>query len=160
MLKPQTSQPIVLVIFHCQNGDTEQLALSAAVGAVQARALIRLRRLPDMGMVSDTEGLLRMRKEYVPPTEKDILGADGLIVVAPPGFSESDLQWKPYLELLRRLGDAGTLTNKVVAGLGIHDSFFNDLDVTTIAKTSTDALTLGRAVAEAARSLKQQQEQP
>src|SRR5213078_1371136 len=103
MTQISQSQPIVLIIFHCQTGDIEELALRAAVGAVQARALIRLRRLPDMGMVSDTEALLRMRKEYVPPTEKDILGADALILVASAGSSDSDLQWKPCLELMRRL---------------------------------------------------------
>src|SRR4051812_25993065 len=96
-----SSQPVVLIIFYCQSGETEQLALSAAVGAVQARALIRLRRLPDIGLTSDTQALLRMRKEYVPPTEKDILGADALIIVAPPNSTDSDLQWRPYLELIR-----------------------------------------------------------
>jgi hypothetical protein len=151
-------QPIVLIIFHCQTGDTEELALRAAVGAVQSRALIRLRRLPDMGMVSDTEALLRMRKEYVPPTEKDILGADALVIIAAPGFSESDLQWKPYLELLRRLSGSGALVNKVASGIGIDPIFFNELDIITVVNTSTDALTLGRAIADAARSRKQQQE--
>ncbi len=149
-----SQQPIVLIVFHCQTGDTEQLALSAAVGAVQSRALIRLRRLPDMGMVSDTEALLRMRKEYVPPTEKDILGADALLIIAPPNFSESDLQWKPYMELIRRL----PLGKKIAAGIGIHSGFFDDLDVITMPGTLTDPLALGRAVADAARSRKQPQE--
>jgi len=147
-------QPIVLIIFHCQTGDTEQLALNAAVGAVQSRALIRLRRLPDMGMVADNEALLRMRKEYVPPTEKDILGADALIMVAAPGFSESDLQWKPCLELIRRL----PLNQKVAAGIGFGPGFFNELEIITIDNIPTDALALGRAVADAARSRKQPQE--
>ena len=147
-------QPIVLIIFYCQSGDTEQLALGAAVGAVQSRALIRLRRLPDMGLVSDTEALLRMRKEYVPPTEKDILGADALIIVAPPNSSDSDFQWRPYLELIRRL----PLNNKVAASIGIDISSFNALGVITIGNPSTDAISLGRAVAEAARSRKPKQE--
>jgi hypothetical protein len=147
-------QPIVLIIFYCPSGDTEQLALSAAVGAVQARALIRLRRLPDMGLVADTEALLRMRKEYVPPTEKDILGADALIIVAPPNSSDSDFQFRPYLELIRRL----PLTNKVAASIGLDLSSFNELGVIPIGNSSIDALSLGRAVAEAARSRKQQQE--
>jgi hypothetical protein len=147
-------QPIVLIIFHCQTGDTEQLALSAAVGAVQSRALIRLRRLPDMGLVSDTEPLLRMRKEYVPPTEKDILGADGLILVAPPNFLESDLQWKPCLEVIRRL----PLKHKVAAGIGVGPQFFNGLDVYNLSDSSIDPLSLGRVIAEAARFRKQQQE--
>jgi multimeric flavodoxin WrbA len=152
------SQPIVLITFYCQSGETEQLALAAAVGAVQGRALIRLRRLPDMGMVSDNEALLRMRKEYVPPAEKDILGADALIVVAPPDFSESSLQWKPYLDLLRRLADAGSLARKQAATLGVDIKFFNDLGVLTVGNSSGDALALGRAVADAVRVQKQQQE--
>jgi multimeric flavodoxin WrbA len=153
------SQPIVLITFYCQSGETEKRALSAAVGAVQGRALIRLRRLPDMGMVSDNEALLRMRKEYVPPAEKDILAADALIVVAPPDFSESSLQWKPYLEMLRRLAGAGSLANKCAATLGIDNVFFNELGVTTVGSSLDEALALGRAVADAVRA-KKQQEQP
>jgi hypothetical protein len=167
------SQPIVLITFYCQSGETEQLALAAAVGAVQGRALIRLRRLPDMGMVSDPSGpsgpsgpfdpsgneaLLRMRKEYVPPAEKDILGADALIVVAPPDFSESSLQWKPYLEMLRRMADKGTLAKKCAATIGIGHNCFNDLGMLTVGSSSGDALALGRAVADAVRLQKQQQE--
>ena len=154
-MQQPSAQPVVLIIFHCQNGETEELALRAAVGAVQSRALIRLRRLPDMGMVSDTEALLRMRKEYVPPTEKDILGADGLIVVAPPDFSESSIQWKPFLELMRRLN----LNHKVTAGIGINPIIFSDLGVTTISNTLGDALAIGRAVADAVQTRKKQQEQ-
>jgi multimeric flavodoxin WrbA len=153
------SQPIVLITFYCQSGETEQLALAAAVGAVQGRALIRLRRLPDMGMVSDSEALLRMRKEYVPPAEKDILGADALIVVAPPDYSDSSLQWKPFLELLRRLADGGSLANKCAATIGIDAKFFNDLGVLTVGSSLGEALAVGRAVADAARLQKQQQEQ-
>ena len=152
MQSPQ--QPVVLITFHCQNGETEKLALSAAVGAVQGRALIRLRRLTDMGMVVDNDELLRMRKEYVPPTEKDILGADALIVVAPPDFSESSLHWRPYLELLRRLAPI----NKVGAFIGLDANCFSDLGLQTLTNTSGDALALGRAVADAVRK-RQQQEQ-
>jgi hypothetical protein len=68
----------VLVIFYSTSGRTEKLALAAAVGAVQARANIRLRRLTDSG-----EGSLesvRMRREYVPPREADVLWADAVIV--------------------------------------------------------------------------------
>ena len=41
----------VLVIFYSRSGATETLALAAAVGAVQARGSIRLRRLSDPGVV-------------------------------------------------------------------------------------------------------------
>ena len=72
----------VLVIFHSRSGSTETLALAAAVGAVQARANIRLRRLPDFGEDAreETETLARMRKEYVPPGKTDALWADAVII--------------------------------------------------------------------------------
>ena len=47
------AQPIVLVTFSCESGDTEKQALNAAVGAVQARAMIRLRRIPDTDTAQD-----------------------------------------------------------------------------------------------------------
>ena len=67
----------VLITFYCRTGDTELLALAAAVGAVQARANIRLRRLPDSIPVTpdSNNALTRMCKEYVPPTEADVLRA-------------------------------------------------------------------------------------
>lgn len=74
----------VLVIFYSHSGATEKLALAAAVGAVQARANIRLRRLPDSsGAEEDSENsdaLARMRREYVPPTSADVTWADAVII--------------------------------------------------------------------------------
>src|SRR5262245_48689833 len=72
----------VLVIFYSRSGATEKLALAAAVGAVQARASIRLRRLPDPdeSVSSSEEALVRMRKEYVPPAEPDVKWADAIII--------------------------------------------------------------------------------
>lgn len=72
----------VLVIFSSLCGNTEKLALAAAVGAVQARANIRMRRLTDSGeSVPDCkDDLARMRKEYVPPTAADTQWADAVIV--------------------------------------------------------------------------------
>jgi hypothetical protein len=69
----------VLVIFSSCTGDTEKLALAAAVGAVQGRANIRLRRLPDESS-GNGEDLLRMRREYVPPTARDTAWADAVII--------------------------------------------------------------------------------
>ena len=69
----------VLVIFDSCSGTTETLALAAGVGAVQARANIRLRRLPDNSPESN-ETLARMRREYVPPTPADVLWADAVII--------------------------------------------------------------------------------
>jgi NAD(P)H dehydrogenase (quinone) len=72
----------VLVIFSSLCGNTERLALAAAVGAVQARANIRMRRLPDSGenVPACKDDLARMRKEYVPPTAADTQWADAVII--------------------------------------------------------------------------------
>jgi len=72
----------VLVIFYSCCGKTEKLALAAAVGAVQARANIRLRRLPDSGedIAECKEALARMRREYVPPAHADAVWADAVII--------------------------------------------------------------------------------
>ncbi len=72
----------VLVIFSCNSGATEELALAAAVGAVQARANIRMRRLPDSGedIPECREALERMRREYVPPAKADVVWADAVII--------------------------------------------------------------------------------
>jgi hypothetical protein len=69
----------VLVIFSSCTGETEKLALAAAVGAVQARANIRLRRLPDQSSGSG-EDLVRMRREYGPPIPRDTAWADAVII--------------------------------------------------------------------------------
>ena len=72
----------VLVIFYSCSGRTEKLALAAAVGAVQARANIRMRRLTDSGeqIPECNEALARMRKEYVPPAPTDAVWADAVII--------------------------------------------------------------------------------
>jgi len=72
----------VLVIFYSCCGNTEKLALAAAVGAVQARANIRLRRLTDSAedIPECREALTRMRKEYVSPKAADVVWADAVIV--------------------------------------------------------------------------------
>ena len=69
----------VLVIFESRSGTTETVALAAGVGAVQARANIRLRRLPDHSKES-SETLERMRREYVAPTAADVLWADAVFI--------------------------------------------------------------------------------
>lgn len=72
----------VLVIFYSCCGETERLALAAAVGAVQARANIRLRRLTDGNteIPECRQALARMRREYVPPKQADVVWADAVIV--------------------------------------------------------------------------------
>ena len=122
------TQPIVLVIFYSRSGATEKLALAAAVGAVQERALIRLRRLPDANPArvieqfpQAKETLLRMHKEYVAPAEADILAADAIIFATPPDLKTSE-DWKDHLDLLTRLRSEGKLEGKIVAALSPDDA--------------------------------------
>ena len=72
----------VLVIFSSCSGATEKLALAAAVGAVQARANIRMRRLPESceDRAEWKETLAHMRREYVPPAQADAIWADAVII--------------------------------------------------------------------------------
>src|SRR5215472_13331277 len=80
----------VLVVFYSRYGESEKLALAAGVGAIQARANIRLRRLADLTppetIQSDpswSQNLERMQKDYIAPREIDAQWADLLILAAP-----------------------------------------------------------------------------
>ena len=148
------SQPIVLVTFSCQTGETEKLALSAAVGAVQARALIRLRRIPDGDSVSQNAEAVRMRKEYVPPAEADVVGADALIFAAGSEADVLSAPWHDFLNLLLRLSKEDKLGGKVGASIGGLSPALAGLGFLTVTQLSSDPLALGRNVAEMARSLK------
>ena len=101
----------VLVVFYSRCGTTEKLALAAAVGAVQARANIRLRRLPDSAASSSAaetpecqQELIRMRKEYIGPKEADLLWAQGIISILPPDLITTAPECIEYFDLLKRLG--------------------------------------------------------
>lgn len=123
------AQTTVVVAFSSRCGATEALALAAAVGAVQGRALIRLRRLPDDGAPAGpedlpdcVEALARMRKQYVPPTEADIAGNDALVLAPPAGASTESSEWVEFLASLTRLGAAGKLAGKVAAVVDTGDA--------------------------------------
>jgi NAD(P)H dehydrogenase (quinone) len=116
------AQTTVVVAFFSRCGTTEALALAAAVGAVQRRALIRLRRLPDDGAPpagQDSpecqDALIRMRKEYVAPTEADVTGNDALILTPPAGSTTDSIEWAEFLGMLARLAAEGKLAGKVGA---------------------------------------------
>jgi len=118
------SQTEVLITFHSRCGNTEKLALSAAVGAVQARANIRFRRLPDVGEIDFSavspeckKALERMRKEYVAPSEADLLRADAVIFVAPAAFRPVSAEWTEHLDLIQDLHSMGKLDGKVAAAI-------------------------------------------
>jgi NAD(P)H dehydrogenase (quinone) len=114
----------VLVIFYSRAGHTETLAMSAAVGSVQARANIRLRRLPDVVDATTLEesaecreALARMKKEYVAPAEADIVWADAIVFGTPARFNAASAEWAGCLDLLGRLQSRGALDGKVATML-------------------------------------------
>ena len=81
----------VLVVFYSRYGETERLALAAALGAIQAEGSIRLRRVADLvpreRIEADAEWgrcLVRMNRDYVAPRPADPPWADVIILAAPP----------------------------------------------------------------------------
>jgi hypothetical protein len=118
------AQPGVVVAFSSRCGSTETIAHAAAVGAVNARALPRLRRLADDGPVAPecADTLRRLKKEYVPPTEADIAGASALMIVPTAGMTPASGVWRPLIDLLDKLSSAGTLAGKVGAVINTGDS--------------------------------------
>lgn len=116
---------VVLVTFYSRNGETERLATAAAVGAVQVRAGIRMRRLdePDREAAltrhpQSAETLKRMWKEYVPPREADVLAAHAIVLGLPGDVTPSSEVCAPFFELLRRVSAEGRLAGKVAAVVG------------------------------------------
>jgi hypothetical protein len=108
----------VLVVFYSCRGETERLALAAGVGAIQARANIRLRRLPPDPKVesvamsaSERENFERMSRDYTTPRPIDAEWADALIVAS---SQEGLSHVEAYLEGLRGITSHGF---KVVAPL-------------------------------------------
>src|ERR1700685_3422329 len=78
-----------VVVFYSRYGETEQLALAAAVGAVQAHANIRLRRLKDLADAETiardprwTENLERMNRDYIASREIDVEWANVMVVAS------------------------------------------------------------------------------
>ncbi len=80
----------VLVVFYSRYGETEKAALAAGVGAIQARGVIRLRRLADL---TDEETITRdaqwaadrdrMKRDYIAPRPGDAEWADVIITACP-----------------------------------------------------------------------------
>ena len=101
----------VVVVFYSRYGETEKLALAAGLGAVQARANIRLRRLKDLADAQTIgrdshwkENLERMLLDYVAPREVDAEWADVILVASCP---DSPDETERYLQSLK--ANRGTL---------------------------------------------------
>jgi hypothetical protein len=146
----------VLVVFYSRRGETEKLALAAGVGAIQARANIRLRRLIDLPEPATiqadaewSENLARMKKDYIAPREVDPPWADALILAAPRDCTG---EMERYLEAAREL-----LQGKIAAVLGGFADAANRAGLTVAPPTGAaedrdGAVAYGRLVAETARS--------
>jgi len=160
----------VLVVFYSRHGTAEQLGLAAGVGAIQARANIRLRRLADIADPKTIEAspawkqhLERMNRDYVVPRPADPAWAD-VIVLATPADSSSEVE--AYCASLRSLGSmAGKIAAPLAPGGG--ESALRSIysaaacagmivvPATTESGDSIDAArAFGRRVTEVARALK------
>ena len=80
----------VLVVFYSKHGTTEKLALAAGLGAIQARANIRLRRVNDLAdrQTIDAspewrDNVDRMNRDYVAPRPADPVWADVIVLSTP-----------------------------------------------------------------------------
>ena len=109
----------ILVTFWSRTGKTEKLALGAALGAVQAKARIRLRWLregvEDRELDSIPEWRVnreRMGKEYIEPREDDFAWADGMVIAIPARLNPATTELKKYLHALASARTNGKLRSK------------------------------------------------
>lgn len=107
-----------LVVFYSRYGTAERLALAAGLGAIQADANIRLRRVADRADTTTIEAdpswkknLDRMNRDYVVPRPADPVWAD-VIILATPADSCAELE--AYVTTLSSLG---SMAGKVAAPL-------------------------------------------
>lgn len=70
----------VVIVFDSRDESMERLALAAAVGAVQGRAFIRLRRFPGTPE----------HREYVMPRDTDAEWAHAILLVGEPILTEAE----------------------------------------------------------------------
>ena len=159
-----------LVVFYSRYGTTEKLALAAGLGAIQADANIRLRRVADRAdaaaIAADADwkkNLDRMNRDYVAPRPADPVWAD-VIILATPADSSSEVE--AYAASLASLGSmAGKIAAPLAPGDGTESlkpiysaSACCGLIVAPCGETSSDpiatATTFGQRVTEMARSLK------
>ena len=108
----------VLVAFYSRYGKTEQMALATGLGAIQAKANIRLRRLADLADTKTiradaewTTNLDRMNGDYVVPRPADPTWADVIVLATP---ADSSIEIERYVE---SLGSIDSLAGKIAAPL-------------------------------------------
>jgi NAD(P)H dehydrogenase (quinone) len=165
----------VVVVFHSRTGTTERLALTAAVGAVQGRANIRLRRLPDPadGALVESvpewkENRARMDMEYVAPRDADAEWADAILIGvadSAEGIAALSADAERYFDSLAALRAQGKLEGKIgasftrgLATASLYAAMCRAGLITVPPMPDPDALEAarlqGRRVADMARSLR------
>jgi NAD(P)H dehydrogenase (quinone) len=97
----------VVVIFYSRYGQTEALGLAAAVGAIQARGNVRIRKITEIAgqetIDSDPrwkENFGRMTQEYIAPREIDLEWADVVVLGSP---SQTPDEMNRYLGALKNM---------------------------------------------------------
>jgi hypothetical protein len=95
-----------MVVFWSRLGETEKLALAAALGAVQGRANIRLRWLREevtperiAAVPGWKEHRERMEKEYIAPRAIDLEWATGVVLATPGRESSEAPLWESFFGL-------------------------------------------------------------
>jgi NAD(P)H dehydrogenase (quinone) len=161
----------VLIVFYSRFGTAERIALAAGVGAIQARANIRLRRLADHADAKTIdatpawrENVDRMNRDYVVPRPADPQWAD-VIVLATPADSCVEIE-----SFCASLPSIAPMTGKIAVPLapGDEESVLRPIYAAAAwsgllvvpAKTNpgdpiTAAREYGQRVTQLARSLKQ-----
>jgi hypothetical protein len=161
----------VLIVFYSRYGNAERIALAAGVGAIQARANIRLRRVTDQADAKTIdatpawrENLDRMNRDYVAPRPTDPPWADVIVLATP---SDSCAEIESFCTLLPSIAP---MTGKIAAPLapGDEESALRPIYAAAACAgmfvvpariQSSDPITAardyGRRVTEMARSLKQ-----
>jgi NAD(P)H dehydrogenase (quinone) len=161
----------VLIVFYSRYGNAERIALAAGVGAIQARANIRLRRVADQADANTIdaapawrENLDRMNRDYVAPRPTDPPWAD-VIVLATPSDSCAEIE-----SFCTSLPSIAPMTGKIAAPLapGDEESALRPIYAAAACAgmlvvpariQSSDPITAardyGRRITEMARSLKQ-----
>jgi NAD(P)H dehydrogenase (quinone) len=161
----------VLIVFYSRYGNAERIALAAGVGAIQARANIRLRRVADQADAKTIdatpawrENLDRMNRDYVVPRPADPQWADVIVLATP---SDSCVEIESFCASLPSIA---SMTGKIAAPLapGDEESALRPiyaaaacagLFVAPAKINSSDPITAareyGQRVTQMARSLKQ-----
>ena len=159
-----------LVVFYSRYGTAERLALAAGLGAIQADANIRLRRVADRADTTTIEAdpswkknLDRMNRDYVVPRPADPVWAD-VVILATPADSCAELE-----AYVASLSSMGSMAGKVAAPLapGNRESVLKPINSAAVSCGFTvescnevgddpiaTAQSFGQRVTEMARALK------